>query len=394
MSAGSIPPVLTRGAVDLVSVEELGRKLASGRPLRVKLGVDPTTPELHLGHTVVLQKLRAFQDLGHTAVLIIGDFTARVGDPSGRDATRPSLTPERIAENARSYKEQAFKVLLAERTELRWNSEWLTPFVENELLPTLQRYTVGQLLAREDFQKRMAAQTPISALEILYPLLQGQDSVAVRADIELGGTDQLFNLLMGRTMQKDAGQEPQVVLTVPLLVGLDGTKKMSKSYGNHVGIAEPAREIFGKIMKLSDAAMWTYYELLTAEELAAVRALHPMEAKKRLAEALAARFHGAQAAAGERRFFEETFSKRAAPEDVAELAVGDAERRLSWSAFLVKIGAAASRKEAQRLLAQGAVRADDAKLADAPLGESLGARAGVVHLKVGKHRFFKLKLEG
>ncbi|MFA6093263.1 MAG: tyrosine--tRNA ligase [Elusimicrobiota bacterium] len=383
---------IKRGTVELVSEEELLRKLARKTPLRVKLGVDPTSPDLHLGHTVVLSKLRAFQDLGHTAVLIIGDFTARIGDPSGRDSTRPPLTAQGAADNAKTYTDQAFKVLDRSRTEIRFNSEWLEPFVRTDLLSELRRRTVGQLLEREDFRNRMREGSPISLLEMLYPIMQGYDSVAVRADVELGGNDQLFNLLMGRQMQKDAGQEPQVVLTVPLLTGLDGVKKMSKSYGNAVSLSESARDVFGKVMKISDESMMLYYELLTTRELAQVKALHPMEAKKDLAQELTARFHGEESGRAERRFFDETFSKKALPEDIstAELrlpAAGAGPCR--WSDLLLREKLVASRKEAQRLIAQGAVRLDGASLQS----DDVGARpAGEVVLQVGRHRFLKVRL--
>lgn len=389
-----MPAGIGRGVVELVSAGELERKLGLKRPLRVKLGVDPTSPDLHLGHTVVLQKLRAFQDMGHVAVLIIGDFTARVGDPSGRDATRPALDDGAIRANAQTYKDQAFKVLDPERTELRYNSEWLEPFLQTgELLKVMRRATVQQLLAREDFKKRMESQSPITLLELLYPILQGHDSVAVKADIELGGSDQIFNLLMGRQLQKDAGQEPQVAMTLPLLVGLDGQKKMSKSYGNSIGVHDAPREMFGKLMRLSDELMWSYYELLTSRELSGLRAGHPMEAKKSLAEELTARFHGAEAGRAEREFFEKAFSSREAPIDAETVALGASERGLSWSQFLARIGAAPSRKEAQRLIAQGAVRVGEAKVAkDVALGEEpLLSAGGEWPLKVGKHRFFTLR---
>jgi len=380
-----------RGTVELVSEAELSEKLASGRPLRVKLGVDPTSPDLHLGHTVVLRKLRAFQDLGHTAVLIIGDFTAGVGDPSGRDGTRPTLDPGTIRANAKTYEEQAFKVLDPAKTELRFNSEWLKPFMETELIATLQSHTVQQLLAREDFQTRMKSEDPITLLEILYPILQGRDSVAVKADVELGGNDQLFNLLIGRQMQKAAGQPPQVVLTLPLLVGLDGVKKMSKSYGNAIALNDPAREMFGRVMRVSDEAMLSYYELLTGEDLERIRSKHPMDAKKELAGRITALYHGEDAAASELRFFEETFSQRKAPADAAPVAVSPEDMATPWSLFLVKLGAAKSRKEAHRLISQGAVKPGGKKLAaDGPLSESLPAGGEPVSLKVGKHKFFKL----
>ncbi|TBR23455.1 tyrosine--tRNA ligase, partial [bacterium] len=315
----AIDPVLTRGCVELVSAGELEKKLARGKPLRVKLGVDPTSPDLHFGHTVVLQKLRHFQDLGHTAVLIIGDFTARIGDPSGRDSTRPTLTKADIEANAATYKAQAFKVLREDRVELRYNSEWLEPLMRDSLLSLLTRHTVQQVLAREDFSKRMASGSPISMLEVMYPLMQGYDSVAVKADVELGGNDQLFNLLMGRKMQVDDGQEPQVAMTMPLLVGLDGEKKMSKSYGNSVGLNDPARDMFGKVMRITDEAMLAYYELLTTADLEAVKALHPMEAKKALAAELTSRYHGPDSGPAERKFFEDTFSKRETPTDIPEV---------------------------------------------------------------------------
>lgn len=390
----AIDPVLTRGCVELVSAAELEKKLARGKPLRVKLGVDPTSPDLHLGHTVVLQKLRHFQDLGHTAVLIIGDFTARVGDPSGRDSTRPTLTKADIEANAATYKAQAFKVLREDRVELRYNSEWLEPWLREGLLSTLTRHTVQQLLAREDFAKRMAAGSPISLLEMTYPLMQGYDSVAVKADVELGGNDQLFNLLMGRTMQQHDGQEPQVAMTMPLLVGLDGQKKMSKSYGNAVGLNDPARDMFGKVMRISDEAMLAYYELLTVADLAAVKALHPMEAKKALAAELTSRYHGPAAGPAERKFFEDTFSKKETPTDIPEVVFDAAALANPWSKQLAAMGAAPSRKEAQRLLQNGAVSLGDDKLKDDTVGEFFKSKPHVTEivLKVGKHRFYKVRV--
>ena len=389
----TIPQALTRGCVELVSPAELEKKLASGRRLRIKLGVDPTSPDLHLGHTVILEKLRAFQDLGHLAVLIIGDFTARIGDPSGRDATRPTLTKEDIDANAKTYKEQAFKVLREDAVEVRHNSEWLEPFMRSGLLPTLQRHTVQQLLAREDFSKRMASGTPITLLELMYPLMQGYDSVAVKADVELGGNDQLYNLLMGRRMQEDAGQPAQVALTMPLLVGLDGQKKMSKSYGNSVGLNENSRDMFVKLMRISDEAMWSYYELLTSRDLAAVKAKHPMDAKKDLAEELTARYHGADAGRAEKAFFVKAIQEKAvSAEDIPVVSACESTLEGPWSKYLQSIGAASSRKDAQRLLSQGAVSAGDERLNDEPVGTYRTRHPGVkeVVLKVGKHRFYKL----
>lgn len=376
---------LKRGCVSLVNEDELKKKLSSGKTLRVKLGVDPTSADLHLGHSVVLTKLRAFQDLGHTAVLIIGDFTAQVGDPSGRDTTRPTLTPEQVQANAKTYQEQAFKILDRSKTELRFNSEWLRPFLSEGLLDVLKRQTIQQVLAREDFKQRLKENSPLTMLETLYPIFQGYDSVAVKADVELGGNDQLTNLLMGRRLQQDAGQEAQVALTVPLLVGLDGVKKMSKSYGNAIAFNDSPRDMFGKVMRLSDELMLSYYELLTAEDLAAVKARHPMEAKKALAELLTTRFHGPQAAAEERRFFDETFSKKALPTDIPSVSL---PAGLSLSELVLRAGAVKSRNEARRLITQGGVKIDGKKAPDdAPVREP----ASFV-LQVGKHQFVRVEL--
>ncbi|MDE2039228.1 MAG: tyrosine--tRNA ligase [Elusimicrobia bacterium] len=376
---------LKRGALSLVSEQELAAKLSSGKTLRVKLGVDPTSADLHLGHSLALAKLRQFQELGHQAVLIIGDFTAMVGDPSGRDATRPSLGAAEVAQNARTYQEQAFKILDRAKTETRFNSEWLKPFMGARLLETLKRVTVQQLLAREDFKARLKENSPLTMLETFYPLLQGYDSVAVRADVELGGNDQLTNLLMGRKLQQEEGQEPQVALTVPLLVGLDGVKKMSKSYGNAIAFNEPPREMFGKLMKVSDELMLSYYELLTDEDLSAVKALHPMLAKKGLAERVTARFHGQEAAEQARRYFEDTFSKKELPSDVrcVELPPG-----LALSEIVLRCGGVKSRNEARRLIQQGGVRVDGRKAArDEPV-----KRPEAFVLQMGRHQFVRVRL--
>jgi tyrosyl-tRNA synthetase len=371
---------LKRGTLSLVSDEDLSRKLAAGRKLRVKLGVDPTSSDLHLGHSVVLAKLRQFQDLGHTAVLIIGDFTAMVGDPSGRDSTRPPLTEAQISANAETYQAQAFKVLDKEKTEIRRNSEWLAPFMEKELFGWLRRYTVQQLLEREDFKTRLRENSPLTVLETLYPLLQGYDSVAVKADVELGGNDQLTNLLMGRRMQKDAGQEPQVVLTVPLLVGLDGAKKMSKSYGNSIGLTEPARDMFGKLMRVSDELMKSYYELLLGADLPSG---HPMEAKKELARRITALYHGEPAALAERQFFENTFSKKELPADIPSLS---ASRGVKLVELVAEAGGK-SKGEARRLIEQGGVKLDGQKAEDGPVR----APDSFV-LQIGKHQFVRVNL--
>ena len=376
---------LKRGALSLVSDVELTKKLSSGRVLRVKLGVDPTSSDLHLGHSVVLTKLRQFQDMGHTAVLIIGDFTAMVGDPSGRDSTRPTLTAAEVKANAQTYQEQAFKILDKSKTELRFNSEWLAPFMRDSLLGTLKRHTVQQVLAREDFKKRIAENSPISLLEVLYPLMQGYDSVAVKADVELGGNDQLTNLLMGRKMQVDAGQEPQVALTVPLLVGLDGEKKMSKSYGNSIGLNDAPNDMFGKTMRVSDELMAQYYELLTDADLAAVKAEHPMKAKKALARTLVAKYHGAAAAEAAFAYFENTFSKKEQPVFVAGDETHVAQTVLSK---IIAEVTGSSGSEARRLVEQGGVQIDGVKVTeDGPVKDKQAFT-----LKVGKHKFFKISL--
>ncbi len=375
---------LTRGCVDVVSKADLAKKLESGKTLKVKLGCDPTSADLHLGHSVALSLLRRFQDLGHKAVLVIGDFTAAVGDPSGRDSTRPVLPREKILENAKTYTDQAFKVLDPAKTEVRFNSEWLDPFVSGkELLQTLQKVTVAQVLERDDFKKRMAAGNPISMLEVLYSLFQGQDSVALEADVELGGTDQIFNLLVGRQLQKNHGQEPQVAITVPLLVGLDGAKKMSKSYGNYVGLSDEPGDMFGKLMSIPDELMPMYYELLTSENMDDIKTIHPMAAKKKLAGLLVTRFHGPEAAAAALENFEKVFSKKELPTDIPEFKP---EEGALLSAVIFAAGAAQSKNKARGLIDQGAVRLKGEKVtADAPLAFENGDV-----LQVGKRHFFKL----
>lgn len=375
---------LTRGCVDVVNKEGLQKKLESGKKLKVKLGCDPTSADLHLGHSVALSLLRRFQDLGHTAVLVIGDFTAAVGDPSGRDSTRPVLPREKILENAKTYTEQAFKVLDPSKTEIRFNSEWLDPFVTGkDLLQTLQKVTVAQVLERDDFKKRMKEGNPITLLEVLYSLFQGQDSVALKADVELGGTDQIFNLLVGRQLQKQNGQEPQVAMTVPLLVGIDGVKKMSKSYGNYVGLNDAPNDMFGKLMSVSDELMMGYYELLTSENLADIRALHPMEAKKKLAGLLTERFHGQEAAVAARENFEKVFSKKENPDDMPVFKTAEG---VMLSAALFEAKAAPSKNKARALIEQGAVRLNGQKITqDGPLSFHDGDV-----LQAGKRAFFKL----
>ena len=375
---------LTRGCVDVVSKADLAKKLESGKTLKVKLGCDPTSPDLHLGHSVALSLMRRFQDLGHKGILVIGDFTASVGDPSGRDSTRPVLPREQILANAKTYTEQAFKVLDPAKTEVRFNGEWLNPFISGkELLQTLQKVTVAQVLERDDFKKRMAAGNPISLLEVLYSLFQGQDSVALNADVELGGTDQIFNLLVGRQLQKNHGQEPQVAITVPLLVGLDGVKKMSKSYGNYVGLTDAPNDMFGKLMSIPDELMPMYYELLTSENMDDIKAMHPMAAKKKLAGLLVTRFHGEAAAKAALENFEKVFSKEELPTDMPEFKP---EAGALLSAVIFAAGAVPSKNKARGLIDQGAVRLKGEKVTqDGPLSFENGDV-----LQIGKRHFFKL----
>ena len=375
---------LTRGCVDVVSKADLAKKLESGKTLKVKLGCDPTSPDLHLGHSVALSLMRRFQDLGHKGILVIGDFTASVGDPSGRDSTRPVLPREQILANAKTYTEQAFKVLDPAKTEVRFNGEWLNPFISGkELLQTLQKVTVAQVLERDDFKKRMAAGNPISLLEVLYSLFQGQDSVALNADVELGGTDQIFNLLVGRQLQKNHGQEPQVAITVPLLVGLDGVKKMSKSYGNYVGLTDAPNDMFGKLMSIPDELLPMYYELLTSENMDDIKAMHPMAAKKKLAGLLVTRFHGEAAAKAALENFEKVFSKKELPTDMPEFKP---EAGALLSAVIFAAGAVPSKNKARGLIDQGAVRLKGEKVTqDGPLSFENGDV-----LQIGKRHFFKL----
>jgi tyrosyl-tRNA synthetase len=364
----------------------LAEQLADGRPLRAKLGVDPTMPDIHLGHAVVLTKLRQFQDAGHTAVLIIGDYTARVGDPSGRDATRPVLSGEEIEANARTYLDQAFTVLDRDRTEVRRNSEWLA-MGSDELFDLVRRFTVARLLEREDFGRRMEEGKAISILELLYPVLQGYDSVAIEADVELGGTDQTFNLLFGRDVQESFGQAPQSILTMPLLVGTDGVQKMSKSYGNYVGVAEPPEEMFGKLMSIPDSAMADYWLLLLGEDLDGAR--HPAEAKRELARRLTDRFHGAGAGGDAEARFDQVHVRGEVPDEipVAKLEASDGE--LVHLPALISAQFELSRGEARRLIQQGGVRIDgatvDAEALDLPASELTGRV-----LQVGKRRFVRI----
>jgi tyrosyl-tRNA synthetase len=357
--------LIKRGAVEVVPEEELVAKLRRGRPLKIKAGFDPTAPDLHLGHTVLIQKMKQFQDLGHEVIFLIGDFTGMIGDPSGKSETRKQLTREEVLRNAETYKEQIFKILDPQKTVIEFNHRWMEKLDAVGLIELAAKYTVARMLEREDFRQRYQRQQSISIHEFLYPLVQGYDSVVLKADVELGGTDQRFNLLIGRELQREYGQEPQVVLTMPLLEGTDGTQKMSKSLGNYIGINEAPEEMFGKIMSISDDLMWRYYELLSDKNLQEIQtlrsnvesaALHPMEVKKALGTELVARFHGAAAARSARDYFETRYQRKALPSEIKK------RFRLSepiWICrLLVDLNFAKSGSEARRLIAQGAVRVD------------------------------------
>jgi tyrosyl-tRNA synthetase len=386
-SAGEAARFLTRNAVDALPAGELERQLSKGRPLRVKLGVDPTTPDIHLGHTVVLRKLREFQELGHQVVLIVGDYTARVGDPSGRSSTRPQADPAEIDRNARTYEEQAFKVLERSRTEVRRNGEWLDMATE-ELFRLARTATVAQLLERDDFAKRYAAREPISILELLYPLLQGYDSVAIRADVELGATDQKFNVLLARETQKAYGVEPQSILTMPILPGIDGVQKMSKSLGNYVGVDERAEDMYGKLMRIPDEVMPAYYELLLDEPLD--RSLPARDAKRALAFDLCARYHGEERAAEAQERFDTLHVRRELPDEIEDFAIS-AENGSVHLPALIAEAFGLSRSEGRRLLAQGGVKLDGDALDPSRLDVPAEELDGVV-LQVGKRRLRRLRL--
>jgi tyrosyl-tRNA synthetase len=389
---------LTRGAAEVISEEELRKKLAAGRPLRVKAGFDPTAPDLHLGHTVLIHKLRHFQDLGHHVLFLIGDFTARIGDPSGVSETRPQLTEDQIRENTRTYERQVFKILDPDKTEVVFNNDWLGRLTGGDLLRLSAQQTVARMLERDDFQNRYRGGKPIGIHELLYPVLQGYDSVELRADVELGGTDQKFNLLVGRDLQRVSGQEPQVVMTLPLLVGTDGQRKMSKSFGNHIGIDEPAREIYGKVMSVSDELMWSYYELLSEvgeDALAALRketetgGRNPRDVKADLALEITARFHGANAAGAAAEEFVARFRRHENPEEIPEPEVSlKVEGGKAWICeVMARSGLSKSTSEARRLVRQGAVRVDGERVEDADFWLDLGAPRVI---QAGKRRFARI----
>jgi tyrosyl-tRNA synthetase len=390
--------VVKRGCDELLVESEFARKLArsraDGKPLRIKLGLDPTAPDIHLGHTVVLNKLRQLQDLGHTVIFLIGDFTALIGDPSGRNTTRPPLTAEQIRENARTYYDQASMVLDPARTEIRYNSEWCDALGSRGMIQLASRYTVARMMEREDFTRRFKSGIPISVHEFLYPLLQGYDSVALKADLELGGTDQKFNLLVGRELQKEYGMEPQCILTMPLLEGTDGVEKMSKSKGNYIGITETPDSMFGKLMSISDTLMWRYYELLSFRTLADIanlrkqveEGLNPRDAKVALALEIVGRFHSAQAAQAALASFEARFRDGAIPDEMPEVTVGPAP--MGILKILREAGLAPSSSEAQRNVEQGGVRVDGQRIED----KSLQLDAGTYVIQVGKRKFARVTL--
>jgi tyrosyl-tRNA synthetase len=379
---------LARNAVDCLPQGALAERVAQGRPLRVKLGLDPTAPDIHLGHTVVLTKLREFQDAGHTVVLIVGDYTARVGDPSGRSATRPVLTGEEIDANAETYVRQAAKILRTDaRFEMRRNSEWLDMSME-QLFRLARHPTVAQLLERDDFAKRWAAAEPISLLELLYPVLQGYDSVCVQADVELGGTDQTFNLLMGRSIQQAYGQPPQVVLTLPLLTGVDGAQKMSKSFANHIGVTEPPGEMYGKTLRIPDEQIAPWFSLLLGE--APPAGASPRDAKRALARALVTRFHDEAAASEAERGFDRIFIAHELPEEIEEAVVSAQNGTVHLPAVIAEVFGR-SRSEARRTLAQGGVKLDGETLPAEPLDLPASALDGRV-LQLGKRHFRRLRI--
>jgi tyrosyl-tRNA synthetase len=392
--------IIKRGAAEVIVgadlLKKLERSVSTGKPLRIKAGFDPTAPDIHLGHTVLLNKMRQFQVLGHDVTFLIGDFTGMIGDPTGKSETRKHLSREDVLENAKTYQQQIYKVLDREKTKIAFNSEWMSKMTSADMIQLAAKLTVARMLEREDFKKRYQSELPISIHEFLYPLIQGYDSVVMKADVELGGTDQKFNLLMGRELQKEYGQEPQCIVMMPLLEGLDGVNKMSKSLGNYIGINEPAKEIFGKVMSVTDVLMLRYYELVSSVSLAdlgkikddiASGSLHPMEAKKRLASELTDRFCGPGAGAAARLEFEKVFSKKDLPDDIptVEIAWDGETMKLGKVMALAKV--ASSNSEAKRLIQQGGVEVDQKPVKD--VDASLPAGVPFI-LRVGKKRFVKV----
>ncbi len=384
--------ILKKNVEELISEEELLERLKSGKPLRIKLGVDPSRPDLHLGHAVVLKKLREFQDLGHVVVLIIGDFTARIGDPSGRSKTRPMLSAEEAKKNAVSYQEQAFKILDRSKTELRFNSEWLEPLNFEDVIRLTAKYTVARMLERDDFEKRYKNGEPISIAEFLYPIAQAYDSVAIKADVEMGGTDQKFNLLVGRKYQEEFGQKPQIVMTMPLIEGTDGTLKMSKSYNNYIALEDVPEDVYGKVMSIPDSLMFKYARLLTdlevekAEEDVKNGKLHPMTFKKRLAFEITKWLHDEKSAKKAEEYFVSTFSRKETPKEAQEV---EGKNGIKLSQFLKEIGATPSASEAKRLIKQGGVKINNVAIKDPFFVTKF--KGGEI-LRVGKLKFYKIKV--
>jgi tyrosyl-tRNA synthetase len=384
--------IIKQGVVQIVDEKELSQKLLLSvkdkRPLRVKYGADPSAPDIHLGHTVPLRKLRQFQELGHEVIFIIGDFTAMIGDPTGRSETRKPLSLEAVEKNAETYKQQIFKILDPKKTKVVYNSHWLGKLNLKDIVGLTAKYTVAQLLERDDFLKRYKAGHPISLVEFLYPLMQGYDSVELKADIELGGTDQTFNLLVSREIQRAYGQDAQIIITMPILEGTDGVNKMSKSLGNYIGVNEPPKEMFGKVMSISDELMWRYYALLLQcgkDKIDEYKKLHPMDMKKQLAKSIVSQYWGEDDAESAKKEFENVFSKRQNPEEMNEVKVSSPVGIIE---LLRATGAVASNGEARRLIQQGGVEIDGNKISDSNL--KIEPKNGVV-LKIGKRNFFKIK---
>lgn len=403
MTGTRFATILERGVAEIITEAELLRLLNSGRILTLKQGFDPSAPDIHLGHVVGLRKLRQFQELGHKVTLIVGDWTARIGDPSGQSATRPMLSPNEIESNAQTYMEQFFKVVDKDKTEIRWQSEWYSQFTLDEVIKLTSKFTIAQLLAREDFNKRYGSGNPISLTEMLYPLLQGYDSVAIQADVEFGGSDQKFNCLVGRELQQSTGQPPQQIFLVPLLIGTDGHQKMSKSLNNQIGVAEPPREIYGKVMSIPDLLIVDYFELVTdvpEEEIAEfkeqlkTRSVNPMNLKKRLAHEIVMQFHGKRAADEAQEHFTQVFQKREIPKETRTVELRgvlrpsgklEIEVQRDITSLLVEAGLAKSRSEANRLLAQGAIEVDGEKVSTS----LVSLKDGTI-IKVGKRRFLRM----
>ncbi|MDE3049181.1 MAG: tyrosine--tRNA ligase [Nitrospirota bacterium] len=393
--------LILRGVVEVIQRAELESKLTrslkENRPLRVKAGFDPTAPDLHLGHTVLIHKLKHFQELGHQVIFLIGDFTGMIGDPTGQSETRVALSKEKVLENAKTYERQIFKILDPAKTLVEFNSRWMSTMTAEGLIHLSAHYSVAQMLERDDFHKRYHEQKPISIHEFMYPLVQGYDSVALKSDIELGGTDQKFNLLVGRDLQRDYGQEPQVVITMPLLEGTDGVRKMSKSLGNYIALEDTPNDMFGKLMSISDALMLRYYELLTTEDLAGVQAAHPMEAKQALAALIVARYHGAEAGQQARAAFQQKFQEREFPnEPDVRLTLTPADLREGQTISLVdlvaKTGLVPSKSEARRLIIQGGLEVDEQKQSDANAVLPL-VTGRAYRLKIGRRKFALIELQ-